>query len=132
MLWALDDIFEPDGMRYTDSQCGVFGVSRQLQRRNIPFSYIENCDIQDKIFDEGFKRFVSVSCMVKNFRGMRIAQIGMRPKPFCSVIFNEGELLQRFDIQVIPVNLAVVIDRFNRIVRERAELEEGRKFRISL
>ena len=106
----------------------VFGVSRQLQRRNIPFSYIENCDIQDKIFDEGFKRFVSVSCMVKNFRGMRIAQIGMRPKPFCSVIFNEGELLQRFDIQVIPVNLAVVIDRFNRIVRERdAELEEGRK-----
>lgn len=129
LLWApLDDVFEPDGMRYTDSQCGIFGVSRQLQRRNIPFTYIENCAIEDEIFNKGFNSFISVTCMVKNFRGMRIAQVGMRPKPFCSVIFNEGELLQRFDIQIIPVNLAVVIDKFNRILKENdAELEEGAK-----
>ncbi len=129
LLWApIDDEFAPDGMRYTDSQCGIFGVSRQLQRRNIPFSYIESCSCEDSLFHEGLQRFFSVSCMVKNFRGLRVAQVGMRPKPFCSVIFNEGELLQRFDVQVIPVNLAVIIDKYNRILSQRdEELEQGAK-----
>ena len=35
LLWApMDDRFDPDGMRYTDSQCGIFGISRQMQRYN--------------------------------------------------------------------------------------------------
>ena len=38
-----DDKFDADGTRYTDSQCGVFAISKQLKRRNVPFSYIENC-----------------------------------------------------------------------------------------
>lgn len=30
LIWApLDDVFEPDGLRHTDSQCGLFGVARQ-------------------------------------------------------------------------------------------------------
>lgn len=127
LLWApLDEEFEPDGMRYTDSQCGLFGTSCQLQRCNIPFSYIETCRVEDPAFEKGFNKFVSVACMVKNLRGLRVAQVGMRPKPFCSVIFNEGELLQKFGIQTVPVNLAVVIDKYNRILAERdSELEEG-------
>ncbi len=130
LLWGpQDDVFEPDGMRYTDSQCGIFGVSRQFQRLNIPFTYIENCRIENDIFTDGLRSFISVVCMVKNFRGMRIGQIGMRPKPFCSVIFNEGELMQKFGIQVIPVNMAVVADRFQRILREKdEELEKGAEF----
>lgn len=127
LIWApLDDEFEEDGTRYTDSQCGLFGLSRQLQRLNIPFSYIETCRVEEKKFAEGLQRFTSVACMVKNFRGLRVAQVGMRPKPFCSVIFNEGELLQCFGIQTIPVNLAVVIDKYNRILKERDdELDAG-------
>lgn len=129
LLWGpLDDVFDADGMRYTDSQCGLFGVSRQLQRLNVPFTYIENCRVEDDIFTSGLRSFLSVACMVKNFRGMRIGQVGLRPKPFCSVIFNEGELMQRFGIQVVPVNMAVIIDRYNRILREHdAELEAGAK-----
>lgn len=127
LLWApLDDVFEPDGTRYTDSQCGVFGVSRQLQRLNVPFSYIENCSVQDTAFRDGLDRFLRVTCMVKNFTGMRIGQVGMRPKPFCSVIFNEGELMQKFGLQVIPVNMAVVIDKFQKIMSDqKEELEKG-------
>ena len=129
LLWGpLDDEFAPDGMRYTDSQCGCFGISRQLQRRGIPFSYIVSCAFEDPEFEEGFRRFCSAACMVKNFRGMRIASVGCRPKPFCSVMFNESELMEKFDIQVIPVNLAVAIDKYSRILKERdAELEEGAK-----
>lgn len=129
LLWGpLDDVFEPDGSRHTDSQCGLFGVSRQMQRYGVPFSYIENCRVSDPIFADGLDKFVRVACMIKNFRGMRIAQVGLRPKPFCSVIFNEGELMQRFGMHIIPVNMAVIIDKYNRILKERdAELEEGAK-----
>lgn len=49
LLWGpLDDVFEPDGSRHTDSQCGLFGVSRQMQRYGVPFSYIENCRVSDR------------------------------------------------------------------------------------
>ena len=133
LLWApLDDEFAPDGMRFTDSQCGIFGISRQFQRLNLPFSYIENCRIEEKTFSKGLEKFISVTCMLKNFKNLRIAQIGMRPKPFFSVIFNEGELLQRFGIEVIPVNMAVVMDKYNRILKEReTELAEGAKLLAS-
>ena len=120
LLWGpQDDVFEPDGTRYTDSQCGLFGMSRQLQRMNVPFTYIENCRIEDPVFAEGFRRFAGVACAVKNFRGLRVGQVGLRPKPFCSMIFNESELMEQFDIHVIPINLAVVQEKYNRILAEK-------------
>jgi L-fucose isomerase-like protein len=133
LLWAIrDEEFAADGTRYTDSQCGMFGISRQLQRRNVPFTFIETCKIEAKPFDQGLRRFISVCCMVKNFHGLRIAQVGMRPKAFCSVIYNEDELLRKFDIRVVPVNMAVVINKFNRIMEERKkELAEGAKLLAS-
>ena len=128
-IWALEDEAPlADGSRFTDSQCGIFGVSRQLQRFHIPFSYIETSKVDSETFAKGFDRFVRVSCMVKNFTGMRIAMVGMRPKPFCSVIYNEGELMEKFGLQIVPVNLAVIIDQYNKILAERdAELTEGAK-----
>ncbi len=126
LLWApLDDVFEEDGTRYTDSQCGIFGMSRQMMRRKIPFSYIPNCRVEEKAFAEAFDRFVSVTCMVNNFKGMRVGQIGLRPKPFCSVIYNESQLMEEFDIRIIPINMAVIADKYNRILAER--FDECRK-----
>jgi L-fucose isomerase-like protein len=127
VLWApLDDVFEADGTRYSDSQCGIFGASRQLQRRNVPFTFVETCSIEDEVFRKGILGFFSVCCMVKNFRGLRVAQVGMRPPPFSSVIFNEDELLRLFDIQVVPVNLAVAVDKYKRLLAEKKkELAEG-------
>lgn len=121
-IWApLDDRFDADGMRYTDSQCGIFGVSRLLQRNNIPFSHINTCAPDSDTFARGFEKFLSVSCMVKNFRNLKIAQVGLRPRPFYSVIFNEGELMQKFGIRCIPVNIGVVVDKYNKILAERKE-----------
>lgn len=134
LLWGpQDDSFLPDGTRYTDTQCGLFGMSRMLQRLNIPFSYIENCFVESEKFARGFDSFVRVACAVKNFSNLRVAQVGMRPKPFCSVIFNESELMEKFNVQVIPVNLAVVQDKYNRILAERKEeLAEGVKLLRSM
>lgn len=121
-LWApLDDEYYVHGMRPTDSQCGLFGVSRQLQRFGVPFSHIPCCRVESDEFKEGFERFVRVSCMVKNFTGMRIGQIGTRPLPFYSVIWNEGELMQKFGVKIIPINMAIIQDRFYKTKEEQKD-----------
>ena len=129
LLWApLDEEYGPDGIRTTDSQCGLFGVSRQFQRLHIPFSHLPSCRIDSKEFKEGFESFIRVTCMVKNFTGMRIGQIGGRPAPFYSVIWNEGELLEKFGIKIIPINFAIVEQRMNsaaeRYPEEISEYEQ--------
>lgn len=122
LIWApLDEEFMPDGTRTTDSQCGIFGVSRQLQRLKIPFSHLPTCRVDSPEFAESFTRFVRVVCMVKNFRGMRIGQVGCRPTPFFSVICNEGELLEKFGIRVIPINLALISQKMQDAPRLYAD-----------
>lgn len=127
LLWGpRDGAPEADGMRYTDSQCGLFGISRMFMRMNVKFTYIENCTVDSSRLAKGLDSFARVVCAVKNFCGMRIGQVGLRPKPFCSVIFNEGQLMEQFDIHVIPINLAVIRDRFNAVLENRkAELKAG-------
>ncbi len=128
-IWApLDDEYYVDGMRPTDSQCGSFGVSRQMQRYHIPFSHIPCCRVESPEFKEGFDRFARVACMVKNFTGMRIGQVGIRPKPFYSVIWNEGELMEKFGIRIIPINFAVIQNTFNDVfANEKEEMAKVEK-----
>ena len=112
LLWApLDDEYYVDGMRPTDSQCGLFGISRQLQRYHVPFSHLPCCRVESEEFKEGFERFTRVACMVKNFTGMRIGQIGSRPSPFFSVIWNESELMSKFGIRIVALNFAMIEQR---------------------
>ena len=127
LLWGpKDDAPESDGMRYTDSQCGLFGISRMLMRMNVKFSYIENCPVESKKFADGLERFARVTCAVKNFYGMRIGQVGLRPRPFSSVICNEGQLMEEFDIHFVPINLAIIQDKFNTILKNSKDvLKEG-------
>lgn len=130
LLWApLDDEYYVDGMRPTDSQCGLFGVSRQMQRYHIPFSHLPCCRVESEEFKEGFDSFVRVACMVKNFKGMRIGQMGARPAPFFSVIWNEGELMEKFGIRIIPINFAVIEQKMKEAPTLYAEeIAEYEKF----
>ena len=95
-IWApIDDSFLPDGTRYTDSQCGIFGVSRQLQRFHIPFSFIETCAVESDTFASSFARFVFRQLHGEKFLRHAHCPGGHASLPFCSVIFNEGELMER-------------------------------------
>lgn len=119
LLWApLDDEYYVDGMRPTDSQCGLFGVSRQMQRFHIPFSHLPCCRVESEEFKNGFDSFVRVACMVKNFTGMRIGQVGLRPAPFYSVIWNEGDLMEKFGVKIIPINFALIEQRMKAVMEE--------------
>ena len=128
LIWApLDDEYYVDGMRPTDSQCGLFGMSRQLQRYHVPFSHLPSCRVESEEFREGLLSFVRVACMVKNFKGMRIGQVGTRPAPFFSVIWNEGELMEKFGIRIIPINFALIEQRMKAVT----EREDGEKKSIA-
>lgn len=117
LLWGPQDtVFEPDGMRYTDCQCGLFAISKQLRRYHVPFSYIENCPVESDIFADGLKKFLSVVTMVKNFKGLTVTQVGTRLTPFKSVMYNELELTEKFGINMNNVNMAQVESKFNKIM----------------
>jgi L-fucose isomerase-like protein len=120
LLWAPSDSIdnETDIYRSTDSQCGVFAASKVLRRYGIKFTYIENCDINAAEFSIGFKQFINTSRIVKNFRSSRIAQISVRPQQFVNLMVNEGELLERFGIEVVPVTGVELLDTIKNILKK--------------
>ncbi len=121
LLWGPQDmVFEADGMRYTDAQCGLFAISKQLRRYHVPFSYIENCPVESPVFADGFKKFLSVATMVKNFKNLNVTQIGTRLTPFKSVMYNELELTEKFGMNLSNVNMAQFEARFNALLEEKA------------
>lgn len=121
LLWGPQDmVFEADGQRYTDAQCGLFAISKQLRRYKIPFSYIENCPVESEIFSQGLKKFLSVVTMVKNFKNLTVTQVGTRLTPFKSVMYNELELTEKFGINLNNVNMAVVVDKFNKVLADES------------
>ena len=115
LIWGPRDE-EPldDGTRLRDSQCGLFAASKVLSRMGVSFSYIENCRINDKAFEDGLRRFIAAASIVRSFRRMRIGQIGTRPGPFWSVMCNEAELLEKFKIEVVPISLVDIAKAVNK------------------
>ena len=106
LLWGpLDERPEADGIRLLDTQCGLFATGKVLRRFQVPFTYMTNCRVDDPVFERGLRDFIAVCNVVKTFRSARILQIGPRPYEFYSTMCNEGELLERFGIECVPVPL---------------------------
>lgn len=106
LLWGpLDERPEADGTRLRDTQCGLFATGKVLRRFQVPFTYMTNCRVDDPVFERGLRNFIAVCNVVKAFRSARILQIGPRPYEFYSTMCNEGELLERFGIECVPVPL---------------------------
>jgi L-fucose isomerase-like protein len=122
LLWGpRDERPEPDGMRLRDTQCGLFATGKVLRRFQIPFTYMTNCRITDPEFERGVKDFLAVCNVVKTFRNIRILQIGPRPYDFWSTMCNEGELLEKFNIQLAPVPIPELTAEINRVKKEEAD-----------
>lgn len=106
LLWGpRDERPTADGVRLRDTQCGLFATGKVLRRFQIPFSYLTNCRLDDPEFARGIHDFLSVCNVVKTFKNTRILQIGPRPFDFWSTMCNEGELLEKFNIQLSPIPL---------------------------
>jgi L-fucose isomerase-like protein len=120
LIWGPRDqiICETDIYRPTDSQCGIFAASKVLRRYGVKYTYINNCGVDDPIFSTEFVRFLVVARIVKNFRSARIAQISVRPQQFVNLMVNEGELLERFGVEIVPVTGAELLDTI-KIVQKK-------------
>ena len=130
LLWGpRDDAPLNNGMRTRDSQCGLFATGKVLRRYNVPFTYLTNSWVDSKEFKAGFQRFLAVSSVVKAMKNLRILQISTRPEPFCSVMCNENELLERFGVQLYPITLTEITAEMEKILNENSdELKATVKF----
>ena len=107
LLWGpRDEAPLADGSRYRDSLCGMFASSKVLKKLGVPFTYIENCRVEDPQFEAGVDMFTRTAAVVKAMRNMRIGQIGVRVDFFWTTIANESELLGRFGLEVLPIDMA--------------------------
>ena len=126
LLWGNRDPLPVPGARDRDTQCGTLASTKCLQRYGVPFSYIINSDVESAKFAKGFVDFCAVANVVKAARRMRILQVGSRPQPFLSVIYNEDELLRRFGIEVTPWSSTSLVADVQKVLAERgAEVDEG-------
>ena len=125
LLWGPRDE-RPDerGMRLRDSQCGLFATGKVLRRFRVPFTYLTNCNLDDPEFAIGVKQFLAVCNVVDVMRHTRILQIGPRPFDFWSTMCNEGELLEKFNIQLSPIPLPELYAEMKKAKEEGAEVGE--------
>lgn len=122
LLWGpRDDAPKEDGIRTRDTQCGLFATGKMLRRFKIPFTYLINSDYKDNSFKNGLEMWFGVCSAVHAFRSLKILQVSTRPESFGTMIINEGELLERFGIQVVPVDLIEISEVMNHYIKNDAD-----------
>ncbi len=122
LIWGPRDGYPlADGTRLRDSLCGMFASTKVLNTMQVPFSYIENCAVDEEVFEEGFDLFLRSANIVRQVRGARIGMIGNRIDFFWSTIINENELLQKFGIEVLPFDLISVVARTRELAGKNIE-----------
>ena len=84
-----------------------------------------SCYVSKRLLEEGwkvgFQKFIQVVSVVKSVQNLNILQISTRPEAFCSVICNENELLERFNIHLYPITLNDVVLKMQAIREENGE-----------
>lgn len=125
LLWGpRDERPDENGIRLRDSQCGLFATGKVLRRFQVPFTYMTNCRLEDPEFERGVRDFLTVCNVVKAFRTTRILQIGPRPFDFWSTMCNEGELLEKFNIQLSPIPMPELTCEVKKALEEKTEVSE--------
>ena len=125
LLWGpRDERPEENGVRLRDTQCGLFATGKVLRRFQVPFTYMTNCRLGDPQFERGVKDFLAVCNVVDVFRHTRILQIAPRPFDFWSTMCNEGELLEKFNIQLSPIPMPELTAELKRVKAEGVEVQK--------
>lgn len=124
LLWGpLDERPEPDGVRLRDTQCGLFATGKVLRRFQVPFTYLTNCRLNDLVFERGVRDFLAVCNVVKTFRNIRILQISTRPFDFWTTMCNEGELLEKFNIQLAPIPMTELTEEVKAAKNDKGKMD---------
>lgn len=126
LLWGpRDERPDENGVRLRDSQCGLFATGKVLRRFQVPFTYMTNCRLTDPEFERGIRNFLAVCNVVDVFRHIRILQIAPRPFDFWSTMCNEGELLEKYNIQLSPIPMPELIKEMEKVKEEDGPVREA-------
>lgn len=123
LLWSpRDEAPLHDGTRWCDSLCGTLATSKVLHTLRVPFSYIPNNHLHEPQWRQGVDRFLRASRVVKRLKTMRIGLLGQRIDFFWCTIASEIDLLQKFGIQIIPIDLTDFLHQVkDRLSQHRKE-----------
>ncbi|HZJ58014.1 MAG TPA: fucose isomerase [Clostridia bacterium] len=127
LLWGNRDKF-PNTFekRGRDTQCGMFASTKVLSRNKITFSYIYNVDVETDEFMDGYLTFLRTANVVKAMKRLKIAQIGLRPQQFMSVIASEGLMVEKFGIEVVPFSVPAIIRNVEELAAAKgSQVQEG-------
>lgn len=126
LIWGPRDgsPVEGEDFRETDTQCGLFASTRVLLRNGLPYTYLRNCWLDSKELDDGIDNFVRAAMVVKQFKGLRVMQISTRPWQFLSVKVNEGELMEKFGIHIVPIESTEIVEEINKYLKNDAEIDK--------
>lgn len=137
LLWGpRDEAPLSDGRRLRDTLCGLLASSKVLHKLGVPFTYIENCRVEDDLLRTGLDMFLRAAAASQVLRnGVRIGLIGQRIDFFWTTIVNESELLERFHVEVLPLDMVQFIEAAKQrtassgdtYAREIRELRESYK-----
>ena len=123
LLWGPRDpaplgLVDQGADRPYDVQCGLFATGKALLGYDVPFTYVENCDLDSPIIAEGFSDFARTVCAAKAFGDARIGQLSLRPRQFLTVKYNELELLEKFGIEIVPISESEIVDTINKVLAD--------------
>ncbi len=130
LLWGpRDDAPLADGTRLRDSQCGLFATGKILRRFKVKFTYIPNSSLEDIAFERGLRNFIAATNVVKEVGNLRILQISTRPHSFWTMMCNEGELLEKFGVQIRPLSMTDFVAKVKKVkVEEKEKVKETIKY----
>ncbi|MDR3086036.1 MAG: fucose isomerase [Christensenellaceae bacterium] len=121
LIWGSRDKLSTYEHREKETQCGIFAAAKVLRNYGVTFSYIWNCEADSPDLVTGFEKFTRVASVLKALRNLNVAEIGDRPAGFYSVIHNQLQLIQNFNITVKPIGLAAIAARSSKIKGENGK-----------
>ncbi len=122
---ANDDPDKVDVASRRDSFCGKLSVCNNLYQYGIPFTdtALHTCDVDGEAFIADIDRFARICSVVRGLSTARIGLIGTRPAAFQTVRFSE-KLLQASGITIVPIDLSVMLDRAEKMLKQSELLKK--------
>ncbi len=108
--------------RVSDSYCGNLSMASGLYRRDIPFRYAGIFFPEDEELRYEFEIFVAAVAVVKALKGARIGQVGVRPGTFETVAYDEVAMINKFQQNVIPVNISDIVAQAKALADDDPEV----------
>ena len=114
LFYATKEPEAPDHVsmgRVSDSYCGNLSLASALYRRKLPFHFAGIFFPDDPELQAEVETFVRAVAVVKGLKNARIGQVGTRPSPFETVLYDEAALIQKFGQNVIFAEVSDLVAR---------------------